>query len=112
MFIKHLVHAVHGLIHVWRTEMSFRLQVLAAAIVVVFMFVFPLVVWQRVVILLLIAAVLILEILNSVTERLLDAFKPRLHPTVAEIKDMMAGAVLVSSLISVIVGFMIFWPYV
>jgi len=49
---------------------------------------------------------------NSIFERISDAFKPRLHPIVKEVKDMMAGAVLLASIFSVIVGVLIFYPYV
>ena len=59
-----------------------------------------------------IAAVLSLEIINSIFERIIDGFKPRIHPIVRDVKDAMAGAVLIVSLISILVGVVIFWPYV
>ena len=110
--LKRLRYAFRGLIHVFQTESSFRWQILAAFLVLVLMNVYALANWQRIILLLLISSVLVLEVINSVLERLVDSFKPRVHPVVAEVKDMMAGAVLVSSLTSAIVGFMILWPFV
>jgi diacylglycerol kinase len=72
----------------------------------------PLAAWERVVLLLAIVAVLVLELLNSAVERLVDLMKPRLHEYVADIKDLMAGAVLLAAFFSVIVGVLILWPHV
>ena len=79
--------------------------------VVVAMLYFPLSMWERVALLLLITAVLVLELINSVFERISDGLKPRLHPMVKDIKDIMAGAVFLSSLVAAIIGILIFWPY-
>lgn len=57
------------------------------------------------------ALVLILEVVNSVFEQLVDLLKPRLHYVVGEIKNMMAAAVLLASLAAAVVGGVIFWPY-
>lgn len=105
-------YAVKGLKHVFASELSFRLQVLAAVVVIVLMLVFPLALWQRIILLLLIASVLVLEVINTVFERLVDTFKPRVHPVVGEIKDMMAAAVLIASIASAVVAFLLFWPYI
>ncbi len=92
-------------------EHSFRVQILAAIVVIAAMLYFPLDTWERVILLILIAAVLVLELINSVFERMSDGLKPRLHPMVKDIKDIMAGAVLITAIASVIVAVIIFWPY-
>lgn len=104
-------YALKGLAHVFKTELSFRLQILAGAVVVVLMLLFPLPLWQRIILLLLIASVLVLEVINTIFERIVDTFKPRIHPVVGEIKDMMAAAVLIASITSGVVGFLLLWPY-
>ena len=109
---KSFRYACRGLGHVFASELSFRLQVLAGVAVIVLMMIFPLALWQRVMLLVLIASVLVLEVINTIFERIVDAFKPRIHPVVGEIKDMMAAAVLLASLVSAIVGLLIFLPYV
>ncbi len=56
--------------------------------------------------------VLIMELINTVFERIADVIKPRIHPYVRLIKDVMAAVVLISSLVAVAVGIIIFLPYV
>jgi len=108
---RSLKHALRGVKKVFQTELNFRLQVFASLAVLVFVFVFPLRSWEIVVLILLIGLVLTLEIINSIFERLVDAFRPRIHPIVKDIKDIMAGAVLLSSVIAAIIGLLIFWPH-
>jgi diacylglycerol kinase len=56
--------------------------------------------------------VLISEIINTAIERIVDILKPRIHPYARLIKDLMAAAVLISVTASIIVGIIIFYPYV
>lgn len=110
--IQSFSFAFRGLWHVAREEMSFRVQVLAAFAVVVLMIVFPV---SRIEILLLIfviCTVLILEIINTVLERLVDIYKPRLDPYARDVKDMMAAAVLLASVGALIIGLIIFVPHI
>jgi diacylglycerol kinase len=58
-----------------------------------------------------ICLVFILEMINTIVERLLDVLKPRLHEYVKDIKDIMSAMVLISALSSVAVGLIIFLPY-
>jgi diacylglycerol kinase len=59
-----------------------------------------------------IGLVIIAELVNSAVERITDVLKPRINGYVKEIKDIMAAAVFVSALIAVIVGLIIFVPYI
>ncbi len=109
---KSLGYAKAGLVTAYRSEQSFRLQVLAAVLVIALALFVRVTVTEYLVLLLLITAVLVLELVNSIFERLLDAFKPRLHPIIKEAKDMMAAAVLLMSLVSLVIGVLIFYPYI
>ena len=104
-------HALHGLYVVVKTELSFRIQLAIGIMVLILVVILPLMLWQRIILILLVAAVLILEVINSIFERMVDAFKPRLHPMVGEIKDIMAAAVLLASIVSAVIGILLFWPY-
>lgn len=104
--------AFRGLIYTFRYELSFRIQTVAAIVVLFLAFYFPLRMYERVVIILLVALVLVLELINSVLERIIDLFRPRIDHVAKIIKDIMAGAVLVSAIISVIIGWMIFGPHI
>lgn len=111
-FIRSFKHALRGLYDVAKNESSFRIQLFFALVVIALVIVFPLAHWERILLILMVAAVLILEVINSIFERISDALKPRLHPMVREIKDMMAGAVLLSAVTSVIVFVLIFWSHI
>lgn len=116
MFINQLfrsfAHAVSGIRTAFKEEQSFRVQIAAAIFVIVLMFVFSLNIIEKSVLILLIIIVLALEMLNSILERLIDVYKPRLHSYVRDIKDIAAGAVFLASLGAAVVGILIFYPYI
>ena len=105
-------HAWRGLRLAFVTERSFRIHTAAAVIVVFLVVLFPLLAWERILLLIATAAVLVLELVNSTVERLVDLFKPRLHAYVRDIKDLMAAAVLVASAFSLVIGLLVLWPHI
>ncbi len=111
-FIRSFTHAWRGLGNIAATEQSFRIQLITGVCALIATLFFPLAFWQQILIFLLVIAVLVLEIINSILERLADAVHPRLHPVIKEVKDMMAAAVLLVSLTAGVVGFLFFWPHV
>lgn len=110
-FKRSLTDAFRGLVYIFRYELSFRIQIIAAIVVLMAIFYFPLKNYERLVIILIVGLVLILEIINSLVERMIDLLNPALAERARIIKDMMAGAVLISSIIALIVGLLIFIPY-
>ncbi len=109
-FLQSVHHALRGVVLVFRHEQSFRLQMIGAFVVVVLGIWLSIRPTEWIVILLLIGAVLCLEIINSIFERLVDVLKPRLHPDIRDMKDLMAGCVLVVSLVALGSGAVIFIP--
>lgn len=57
-----------------------------------------------------IASVLILELINTAVESIVDMISPEIQPKAKIAKDVSAGAVLVASAASVAVGALIFLP--
>ena len=55
--------------------------------------------------------VFISEAFNTAMEIDMDLTSPTYHPYAKDTKDVAAGAVLLASILAVIVGIMIFWPY-
>lgn len=111
-FSKSIRYAAKGFRFVFTHEQNFRIQIAIALLVIVAMLYFRVSGIQAVILVVSIVAVLVLEVINSIFEHLIDLLKPRLHYVVGEIKNMMAAAVLLASLSAVIVGVIIFWPYV
>lgn len=111
-FTKSLSHAVDGLVYAIQRERNFRIELVIAFFVLVFIFVFKVKSWEAIVLILMIMWVLIAELSNTVLERIVDILKPRIHPYARLIKDIMAAVVLISAIVSIVVGAIIFYPYV
>ncbi len=110
-FFRSVAHALRGLAVTFRSGRNFRVQVLAAVLVLCAALLLDVRIWEFILLLLLSTAVLVLELFNSVIERMADGLAPRLQPIVRDIKDLMAGAVLLSSIVSAAIGLLIFLPY-
>ncbi|KKR48864.1 MAG: Diacylglycerol kinase [Candidatus Magasanikbacteria bacterium GW2011_GWC2_40_17] len=109
--VKSFYYALKGLSLIIKEEQSFRIQLVVAAVVFFLMFYFPLRNYEKMVLILVVAFVLVLELINSIFERFVDLMKPRLHFYVESIKDVMAAAVLLASLAALLIGLIIFIPY-
>ena len=109
---KSFTYAAKGIRIVFREEQSFRVQIIVGTVVVILMFVFGLSKAEKALITLAIVFVLVLELMNSIFERMVDMMKPRIHHYVEDIKDIMAGSVLVASFGALLIGVLIFWPYI
>lgn len=109
-FIKSFSYAVRGVKYAFR-EQNFKVQATFSIVVFVLILLFDLMVWEIAVLVMMITFVLVLEIINSIFERIADILQPRVHPHAKTIKDMMAAAVLLASSGSFFVGLLIFWPY-
>ena len=104
-------HALDGIVYAVGHEKNFRIEILVAIFVIVLIFVLKLKNWEIIVLLLMIMWVLVLELVNTVFERVVDILKPRIHPYARLIKDLTAAVVLISSIVAVIIGIIIFYPY-
>jgi diacylglycerol kinase len=110
--LKRSIHfAGSGLTRVFREEQNFRIQIFVAVLVICAMLFFDLAAVERGILTLAIAMVLVLELMNSIVERVVDLLKPRVHIHVKEVKDVMAGTVLVAAGAAVLVGVLIIWPH-
>ncbi|GGJ83332.1 diacylglycerol kinase [Lentibacillus kapialis] len=103
-------HAWDGLKAVVRTEMNFRIHLITAFLVMLAGLFFRLTAVEWIMIFFAIGLVLIAEMLNTAIEKTLDYLKPDLHPQAKLIKDLSAGAVLISALVATVVGLLVFLP--
>ena len=110
--IRSFRYAFRGISSTFKREQTFRIQLIAALFVIALMFVFPTSTWEKVALILVTIFVLILELINTIFERLSDILKPRIHDYVKEIKDIMAAAVLIASIGALAVGILIFSRFV
>ena len=111
-FAKSLSFAWRGLEYAIQNEKNFQNELAAGAIVLAAMVYFRVSRGESIVLILVIMGVLIMEMLNTIMERVVDILKPRVHPYARLIKDLMAASVLMASILAVVVGLIIFIPYV
>lgn len=111
-FAKSLSCAVRGLKYVTKHEKNFQNELAIAIIVIAGMIYFRVTRAEAVVLSLIISGVLVMELFNTVVERMVDILKPRIHPYARLIKDLMAAGVLVTSVLAIIIGLLIFIPYI
>lgn len=103
--------AFRGLKYALTSERNFQIEFIVAVFVGVLILIFDIKNWEAVVLVSMIMWVLIVELTNTVVERVVDILKPRIHPYVRLIKDMMASVVLISAVFAAAVGIIIFYPY-
>jgi len=105
-------YAFRGLKYALKNEQNFQLEILIGFFVVILMFIFDIRDWQKVALFLVIFSVLVMELINTIFERVVDILKPKVHPYAQLIKDIMAAAVLIGAIGAAVVGTIIFYPYV
>jgi len=111
-FTKSLSYAARGLKYAIRNEKNFQNELVAGILVVLAMIYFRVTRAEAIVLIIIIMAVLIMELVNTILERVVDILKPRVHPYARLIKDLMAASVLLTSILAIIIGIIIFTPYI
>jgi len=110
--IRSFKYAAEGIFTFFRHERNGQVQCIAAVIAIVLGFWLNITAAEWIAVLLCIGAVFSLEMINTAMEKLCDLIQPELHPAIKVIKDISAGAVLLSAVASLIIGIIIFLPRV
>jgi len=108
---KSFVYAIRGLRKVFREEQNLRIQAVVALFVGVLAWRLGVSRTEWAILILAAGAVALMEIVNTVVELTADILKPRINEYAKTIKDIMAAAVMMASIAAVIVGIIVFWPY-
>ena len=108
--LKSFVNAFAGMRHFFVNDRNGKIHLTITLIVLAASLGFQITSIEWVLILLCVAMVIGLEMLNSALEKLSDMVEPNHHPTIKVIKDVSAAAVVLASIISVIIGIIIFLP--
>ncbi len=105
-------HALSGLLTAWREEVNFKLEIACGIAVIILAFMLDISDIEFVIIIFLIGFVLATEALNTALEEFCDMVKSDPDPHIAKIKDLGAAAVLLSSFTALVIGSVIFTPYI
>ena len=63
------------------------------------------------ILMLVVGGILSLEVMNTAIEEMVNFVSPEFHPLAGRIKDLSAGAVLILSIASIVIGVVLFYPY-
>lgn len=103
-------YAFNGLKLFFINDHNGRVHLLAAIIAIGFSWLLHISELEWVAILLVITAVIVTEIINASIEKLADVVSPTYHPKIKIVKDLAAGAVLMTAFLALAVGGIIFIP--
>lgn len=111
-FFRSFYFAVRGLRRLLETEQNSRIHLIAAILLGCLAYGFHLHAIEAAVLFFAVVLVFAIEITNTAIEKLLDVIHPESHDQIAFIKDALAGAVLIASVIAVVVGILVFYPHI
>lgn len=104
-------YAWNGLLETIKTERNFRIHLFIAILVIISGFIFNVSKLEWLILITIIIMVMVAEMVNTAIERMIDYVKPDKHPEAKVIKDVAAGAVLLTAIGSIVIGLIIFVPY-
>jgi len=102
--------AVSGVWYVWRTERNMRIHSVAALLAVEICYFGGIPAEGMLFTLSAVFAVLVMEMINTALEALVDLATEEYHPLAKKCKDVAAGAVLAASAYAMAVGVLVFLP--
>ncbi|ASW73161.1 diacylglycerol kinase [Chryseobacterium piperi] len=105
-------NAFRGVFLMVKTERNFQIECLAFLINLFLIFYLQLSGIDTALILLACFGVLSTEILNTAIEKTCDIIQPEFDKRIGFIKDVSAGAVILMSIVSAIVGVLVYWKYI
>jgi diacylglycerol kinase len=111
-FVHSLGFALHGLRAVVSTERNFRTHIIMAVLVIAGGWYFQVRLVEWAVLILCMSLMMVIEALNTAIEYLVDMLaENRYNEKAKMVKDIAAGACLISAVGVAMAGFLIFWPY-
>ena len=110
--IKSIKCAAHGIFIMLRSERNAWVHLLATTVVGAAGLMFKLNNFEWCWIVLAVVSVWTAEALNTALEFLADVASPDFHPMVEKGKDVAAGAVLITSIGSVVIAALVFCPHI
>jgi len=100
--------AIEGFLYVIKTQKNMRVHFLAAVMILLIAIYIHIPPEQVIILCCVISLVLILEMVNTAIEHTIDMFTETFHPLARIIKDVTAGAVLLSAVNAFVAGYLIF----
>ena len=110
--IKGIIIAISGMFFLLKNEDSIKVQSLFFLLFILLGYYFEITKNELIIHIILIGFILTAEALNTVAEKICDFINPKYDDRIKLIKDISAGAVSFAVISSLIVLFIIYYPYV
>ena len=107
--IESFNNAIRGIINAVVSEPHMKFHLFTAIIVLTLSLIVDITKYEVMLIIMMIAMVITAELLNSAVEKIVDWISPEYSLMAKYIKDVAAGAVLVSAIASLAIGYLIFY---
>lgn len=111
-FLRSLRFAANGIYHFFRRERNGQIQGVIALLVIVAGVFLGVSRIEWLALLICTGLVISLEMLNSAIERICNMYTTEFHPAIKIIKDVAAAAVLWAAIVSLVIGVIVFVPYI
>jgi diacylglycerol kinase (ATP) len=98
---KNTKYALGGLVYAFKTESSFKLELLAGIFIIPMIFILNFEAYQQAALLITAIFVLIIELVNSAIENVVDLVTKEIHPLAKSAKDIGSTAVMFSIMLHV-----------
>ncbi len=102
-FFKNGIYALEGFIHAFKNETSFKIEIFLTPLVLALIYLLPISSYSALVLTVTLILVLIVELLNSAVENVVDMVTKEFHPLAKAAKDIGATAVLFALLLHLFV---------
>ena len=109
-FLQALKHSVDGIKYAFVNERNLKIQLLIGIAVIIVGISLKLTYVEFGIIILTIGMVIFAELINTAIEIILDLYSQEYNENIKAAKDLASGAVLLTALVSVIIGLIIFMP--
>lgn len=105
-------YAVRGIVFLLRSEQNARIHAIITIFVGILAYILEVSRLEAAVLFISVILVFAIEIINTAVEKVFDVCHPEDHNLIRGVKDAMAGAVLISAIIAIVVGVLVFLPHI
>ncbi len=104
---KNARYALEGLVHAFKTETSFKLEVFFTFPIMIAIYLLPFAFSSKLILVTTLILIMIVELLNSAVENVVDLVTQDIHPLAKSAKDIGATAVLFTLILHGIIWVMV-----
>ena len=111
-FFDSVKNCLDGLNYVLANEKNFVREIILGIIAILMSYFLGITRMEWIIVILLINFVLIMELLNTALEKVVDLYTTKYNEIAKVVKDVASASVFLMSLFSAVIGFLIFLPYI